>query len=361
MSPCASAGRCWLCRWVFPPPPLVAQRCDYRCSCADGVGRVSLECLSSERDAVVPEGAWPSRRARALAAALTLFFKVTSEGGAFRRMCGSLIKCCRLPRLMGQIAHYAGLYIMSNCLLLSLPANEPSSYTPGSKTKIWTVSLQQEGLEASGILWFRSSLCNFSFVAHNSDDTPSILGIKVLQLLFSRCASPASFTKVPSKFKVPFNSIPGFRPSPLVSSSTQLLWITSVLNPLMWKWPAVVPGGWGVVGTSAANLVSSSSPACSNDPGSEPSSLAANNIISPSCCSQWLQQMRVQWQRLADAARSNYSSIFTNYNSKCKSFDWNCCHRGILLCWNTQPMCGEWIHLPSTLLDVSLYIGEHGK
>ncbi|TWW76971.1 hypothetical protein D4764_12G0003610 [Takifugu flavidus] len=112
------------------------QRCDYRCSCADGVGRVSLECLSSERDAVVLEGAWPSRRARALAAALTLFFKVTSEGGAFRRMCGSLIKCCSLPRLMGQIAHYAGLYIMSNCLLLSLPANEPSSYIPGRKTKI---------------------------------------------------------------------------------------------------------------------------------------------------------------------------------------------------------------------------------
>lgn len=40
--------------WFFFP--LVAQRCDYRCSCADGVGRVSLECLSSERDAVVLEG-----------------------------------------------------------------------------------------------------------------------------------------------------------------------------------------------------------------------------------------------------------------------------------------------------------------
>lgn len=94
---------------------------------------MSLECLSSERDAVVLEGAWPSRRARALAAALTLFFKVTSEGGALRRMCGSLIKCCSLPRLMGQIAHYAGLYIMSNCLLLSLPANEPSFLYTGKE------------------------------------------------------------------------------------------------------------------------------------------------------------------------------------------------------------------------------------
>lgn len=97
---------------------------------------MSLECLSSERDAVVLEGAWPSRWARALAVALTLFFKVTSEGGAFLRMCVSLIKCCSLPRLMGQIAHYAGPYIMSNCLLLPLPANEPSSYVPGRKTKI---------------------------------------------------------------------------------------------------------------------------------------------------------------------------------------------------------------------------------
>lgn len=105
----------------------VARWGDCRCSCADGAGRVSLKCLSS--DDVVLKGAWPSRRACALAAALTLFFKVTSEGGAFRRMCGRAIKCCRLPRLMGQIAHYAGLYIMSNCLLLSLPSNEPPSYT----------------------------------------------------------------------------------------------------------------------------------------------------------------------------------------------------------------------------------------
>lgn len=68
-------------------------------------------------------------RGPAPAVALTLFFKVTSEGGAFGWMCGRLIKCCSLPRLMGQIAHYAGLYIMSNCLLLPLPANEPPSYT----------------------------------------------------------------------------------------------------------------------------------------------------------------------------------------------------------------------------------------
>lgn len=80
-----------------------------------------------------------------------------------------------------------------------------------------------------------------------------------------------------------------------------------------------------------------SPPACSTDPGSEPSGLAANNIISPSCCNQWLQQMRVQWQRLADGVHSNYSSIFTNCTSKCKSFDWTCYHRVISLCWSTQP------------------------
>lgn len=260
MSASASAGRCWLCRWVGPPPP-VAQRCDYRCSCADGVGRVSLECLSSERDAVVPEGAWPSRRARALAAALTLFFKVTSEGGAFRRMCGSLIKCCSLPRLMGQIAHYAGLYIMSNCLLLSLPANEPSSYTPGRKTKIWTVSLQQEGLEVSGIVWFRSSLCNFSFVAHSSDDTPSILGMNKkiwgFTTSFSQCASPASFTNVPSKFKVLFNSIPGLVFAPLLLSFCLLVHSAAVNHLCLVSSDVKVAcsGPWG--GTSAANLVSS--------------------------------------------------------------------------------------------------------
>lgn len=79
-----------------------------------------------------------------------------------------------------------------------------------------------------------------------------------------------------------------------------------------------------------------SSPACSTDPGSEPSGLAANNIISPSCCNQWLQQMRVQWQRLADAVHSNYGSIFTNCTSKCKSFDWHRYHRIISLCWNTS-------------------------
>lgn len=52
---------------AFSPP--VAHQWDCRCSCADGVGRVSLKCLSSERRDVVLKGAWPSRRARALAAA----------------------------------------------------------------------------------------------------------------------------------------------------------------------------------------------------------------------------------------------------------------------------------------------------
>lgn len=174
---------------------------------------------------------------------------------------------------MGQIAHYAGLYIMSNCLLLSLPANEPSSYTPGSKTKIWTVSLQQEGLEASGILWFRSSLCNFSFVAHNSDDTPSILGIKVLQLLFSRCASPASFTKVPSKFKVPFNSIPDFHPlllspRPLSCCESPPSWILWCESGLQWSlggggWGARLQPTWSPAAPLPAPMIQAASPAAS--------------------------------------------------------------------------------------------------
>lgn len=80
-----------------------------------------------------------------------------------------------------------------------------------------------------------------------------------------------------------------------------------------------------------------SSLACFADPGSEPSGLAAKDIISPSCYNQWLQQMRVQWQQLADAVHSNYSSIFTNCTSKSKSFDWNCCqsHFSVLV----YPIC----------------------
>lgn len=136
MSACASARRCWLCRCVFLLTGVIidAAALMERGECPWSVCPLSvmLLCWRGRGRA--------SRRARALAAALTLFFKVTSEGGAFRRMCGRLIKRCSLPRLMGQIAHYAGLYIMSNCLLPSLPANEPSSYIRGRKTKIWTAS-----------------------------------------------------------------------------------------------------------------------------------------------------------------------------------------------------------------------------
>lgn len=138
MSACASARRCWLCRWGFffllTGVIIDAAVLMERGECPWSVCPLSVMLLCWRGRGRV------SRRARALAAALTLFFKVTSEGGAFRRMCGRLIKRCSLPRLMGQIAHYAGLYIMSNCLLPSLPANEPSSCIRGRKTKIWTVS-----------------------------------------------------------------------------------------------------------------------------------------------------------------------------------------------------------------------------
>lgn len=58
------------------------------------------------------KGVW-LRDWAALAVALTLFFKMTSEGGTSHQMHHSLIKCCSLHRLMGLRADYAGLYIMS--------------------------------------------------------------------------------------------------------------------------------------------------------------------------------------------------------------------------------------------------------
>lgn len=46
-------------------------------------------------------------------------------------MHGGLIKRCGPARLMGLIAYYAGPYIMSNRLLLSLPVNEASHTSMG--------------------------------------------------------------------------------------------------------------------------------------------------------------------------------------------------------------------------------------
>lgn len=78
--------------------------------------------MSFERLGVCPlnvmvllEGVWLCHWSPALAVALTLFFKMTSGGGAFHQMHHSLIKCCSLPRLMGLRADYTGLYIMSVC------------------------------------------------------------------------------------------------------------------------------------------------------------------------------------------------------------------------------------------------------
>lgn len=48
-------------------------------------------------------------------------------------MHGGLIKRCGPARLMGLIAYYAGPYIMSNRLLLSLPVNEASRTSMGGK------------------------------------------------------------------------------------------------------------------------------------------------------------------------------------------------------------------------------------
>lgn len=77
-------------------------------------------------------------------APLTLFLTVTLEGGTFffffpslflfpLQMHGGLIKRCGPARLMGLIAYYAGPYIMSNRLLLSLPVNEASRTSMGGK------------------------------------------------------------------------------------------------------------------------------------------------------------------------------------------------------------------------------------
>lgn len=101
-----------------------AHQCDYKFSCAAGVGRIQMssECMSSERDCVVVKGVavdW----APSLVVALTLFFKMTSEGGTSHQMHHSPIKCCSLPRLMGLRADYAGLYIMSE-LPAALPARQ---------------------------------------------------------------------------------------------------------------------------------------------------------------------------------------------------------------------------------------------
>lgn len=49
------------------------------------------------------------------------------------QMHGGLIKRCGPARLMGLIAYYAGPYIMSNRLLLSLPVNEASRTSMGGK------------------------------------------------------------------------------------------------------------------------------------------------------------------------------------------------------------------------------------
>lgn len=71
--------------------------------------------------------------------ATLLHSDVWKEGGTFfplfflylLRMHGGLIKHRGPARLMGLIAYYAGSYIMSNRLLLSLPVNEASHTSMG--------------------------------------------------------------------------------------------------------------------------------------------------------------------------------------------------------------------------------------
>lgn len=75
----------------------------------------------------------------------TLLLRVTSEGGRncfflssflfHLQMHGGLIKLCGPARLMGLIAYYAGPYIMSNRLLLSLPVNEASHTSMGERER----------------------------------------------------------------------------------------------------------------------------------------------------------------------------------------------------------------------------------
>lgn len=103
-------------------------RCDYMFSYAASVRR--LQTSFPECDGAVGRGVAAS------AAAPTLFFNVTSEGGTFRRMPHGLIKCCRLPRLMGPRADYTGLYIMSVCrwstLLCPYPFRERAENGTGA-------------------------------------------------------------------------------------------------------------------------------------------------------------------------------------------------------------------------------------
>lgn len=109
----ASTRWCWLCMCVF----FHAHHRDYKFSCAAKLGSLQM---SSELLSVCPlclmallQEVWPCDWAPALAVDLTLFFKMTSEGGTFHQMHHGLIKCCSLPRLMGLRTDYAGLYIMS--------------------------------------------------------------------------------------------------------------------------------------------------------------------------------------------------------------------------------------------------------
>lgn len=170
----ACADRCWLCRWAPTPPSH---------PCCSPLWLQMHPCWWSRKSVLGVFVLWAwwccaeGGVAPAPAVALTLFFKVTSEGGAFGWMCGRLIKCCSLPRLMGQIAHYAGLYIMSNCLLLPLPANEPPSYTwewsREGKLRFELSLCSRKGWKGAACSGSASGVCHSSFTARRCDTTPS--------------------------------------------------------------------------------------------------------------------------------------------------------------------------------------------
>lgn len=115
---------------------------NYTCCCAaaDGRSQMSLgvlACLSSDCDDAVGKGcgrvAASSADTPPQSDVGTVFFPPPFYSPP--QMHGGLIKRCGPARLMGLIAYYAGPYIMSNRLLLSLPVNEASHTSIGGRGK----------------------------------------------------------------------------------------------------------------------------------------------------------------------------------------------------------------------------------
>lgn len=151
--------------------------------------------------------------------------------------------------------------------------------------------------DVCSVVWFCSSVENSSFAAQNSNNTPSILWL-YKEIRGSISSSSRCFffflldklkKKSLSKFKVCFGSIQGLF-FLLLCCYLSCLVCSAAVNHLsvVSSDVKVASGGlWrGHVCGQLGFQRCTSSRGCSTDPGSEPSSLAANNIISPSFCNQ---------------------------------------------------------------------------